>query len=202
MLDLLLADGRTPIGGFAHSGGLEPARLAASAVPAFIAARLRTVGLIDAAVAARAAGGEDPLALDCAWAARSPAPALRDVARRQGRALLRLALRLWPERVEAYAAASATTPRPVVLGLAAGLSPVATARLCLYEDAATVASAAPKLLAIDALDAAGWLADAACLIDDLAVRAAQPGPLPAAATPLLDLRAHQHATHDRRLFVS
>jgi urease accessory protein len=202
MLDLLLADGRTPIGGFAHSGGLEPAQLTPAGVPAFMAARLQTVGLLDAAVAARAAAGQDPLALDAAWGARTPAAALRDVARRQGRALLRLALRLWPDRVEAYAAASDATPRPVVLGLAAGLAPVATARLSLYEDAATVCAAAPKLLAIDALDAAAWLVEVAPLIDELAEQAAAPGSLPAPATPLLDVRAHAHHTEDRRLFVS
>jgi urease accessory protein len=202
MLDLLLADGRTPIGGFAHSGGLEPARLAPADVPAFIAARLRTVGLLDAAVAARAAAGEDPLSLDAAWAARTPCAAMRDVARRQGRALLRVALRLWPSRVESYAAASSATPRPVVLGLAAGLPPLQTARLSLYEDAATVCAAGPKLLAIDALASTAWLADTAPLIDELAAQAAAPGELPAPATPLLDVRAHHHATDDRRLFVS
>lgn len=208
-LELLLADGRTPTGGFAHSGGLEAAGLTAPEVPHFLRARLRTVGLIDASVAARAAAGDDPLELDDAWAARTPVPALRDAGRRLGRALLRLGLRLWPDSpLESYAAASATTPRPVVLGLAggaAGMEPVAVARLSLYDDAATVTSAAPKLLAVDALDTAAWLAGVAPLIDALAARAAALGPtdpLPAPSTPLLDRRAHVHSTEDRRLFVS
>lgn len=207
-LELLLADGRTPTGGFAHSGGLEAARLGAEEVPHFLRARLRTVGLIDAAVAARAAAGDDPLELDDAWAARTPVPAVRDAGRRLGRALLRLALRLWPGGLDAYAASSVLTPRPVVLGLAgasAGMGPAAVARLSLYDDAATVVSAAPKLLAVDALDAAAWLAGVAPLIDALAARAAAIGPtdpLPAPSTPLLDRRAFAHHLEERRLFVS
>lgn len=208
-LELLLADGRIPTGGFAHSGGLEAAGLTPAEVPCFLRARLQTVGLVDAAVAARAAGGDDPLELDDAWAARTPVPALRDAGRRLGRALLRLALRLWPDSaLEPYAASSSATPRPVVLGLAgaaAGLDGLAVARLALYDDASTVVAAAPKLLAVDALDAVAWLADAAPLVDALAVRAAAcgpTGPLPASSTPLLDRRAHLHHTEDRRLFVS
>lgn len=205
MLALLLADGRMPTGGFAHSGGLEAAAVAPAAIPAFVAARLRTVGRLDAAVAARVAAGEDPLALDDAWAARTPAPAVRDASRRLGRALLRLGLRLWPGALEPYAAASDATPRPVVLGLigsATGLAPESVARIALYDDAAAVTAAAPKLHAVDALDAVAWLAAAGPLIDRLAAEAARPGPLPAACTVGLDLLAQRHYTQDRRLFVS
>jgi urease accessory protein len=205
MLSLLLADGRTPTGGFAHSGGLEAAGLAPAEVPAFMAARLRTVGLLDAAVAARVAGGSDPIMLEAAWSVRTPAPAARDASRRLGRALLRLALRLWPAELEAYAAGSSATPRPVVLGLvgrAAGLAPSAVAELSLYDDAAAVAAATPKLGAVDALDAATWLAGTSALVAELAARAACDGALPAPATPLLDLRAQIHHDNPRRLFVS
>jgi len=205
VLDLLLADGRTPTGGFAHSGGLEAAALDVGEIPGFLAARLRTVGLLDATVAARAAADDDPLALDAAWAARTPAPAARDASRRLGRALLRVAVRLWPGALEPYAVTSTLTPRPVVLGLAgraAALSPPAVARLSLYDDAAAVAAAAPKLFAVDALDAATWLARLAPLVDALVARAVATRPLPAPATPLLDARAQHHHTQGRRLFVS
>ncbi|MBJ7328889.1 MAG: urease accessory protein UreF [Solirubrobacteraceae bacterium] len=207
-LELLLADGRTPTGGFAHSGGLEAAALSTAEVPHFLRARLRTVGVIDAAVAARAAAGDEPLELDDAWAARTPVPAVRDTGRRLGRALLRLASKLWPGALDSYAAASSLTPRPVVLGLAGattGMDPLSVARLSLYDDAATVVSAAPKLLSVDALDATAWLVGVAPLIDALAARAAAVGPtdpLPAPSTPLLDRRAFQHHLEERRLFVS
>lgn len=205
MLAFLLADGRTPTGGFAHSGGLEAARLDAREVPAYAAARLRTVALLDATVAARVTGGADPHALEAAWLARTPAPAMRDAGRRLGRGLLRLGMRLWPSLLEPYAATSTATPRPVVLGLcgrAAELPPREVARLALYDDAASVAAAAPKLLAVDGLDAVAWLSGFAGLIDGLARQAARPGPLPAPATPALDLLAQRHHADERRLFAS
>ena len=79
---LLLADGRFPAGGHAHSGGVEAA-VAHGAVhdtdslEAFCRGRLHTTGLTTAGLAAAAAAGYDPLLLDDAADARTPAPALR-----------------------------------------------------------------------------------------------------------------------------
>jgi urease accessory protein len=207
MLDLMLADARTPTGGFAHSGGIEPARLALAEIPAFLHGRLATVGLIDAAVAAAVTAGADPTKLEAEWAARTPAEPLRSAAARQGQALLRLSRHLWPGALDAYASASVTTPRPVVLGLLGqlgGLEPGAVARLCLYDDAATCYAAVPKLYSIDAAEVARWLADLAPLIARLTAAAvtAAAGALPAASAPLLDVRAVAHATDTRRLFVT
>ncbi|MDQ6807655.1 MAG: urease accessory protein UreF, partial [Actinomycetota bacterium] len=70
VLELVLADARTPSGGHAHSGGLEAAidaGLSLDQVPAFIRARLRTVGRCEAALAFRAAAAStlaELLALD------------------------------------------------------------------------------------------------------------------------------------------
>jgi len=205
MLDLLLADARTPTGGFAHSNGVEPAGLGVGALPAFLHGRLSTTGLVDAAVAAAAARGEDPLALDTAWVARTPSAPTRDAARRQGRSLLRVAERLWPGALDSYRAASAATPRPVVLGLCgalARLSPRRVAQLCLYDDAATCCAAMPKLEAVDALDVTAVLAAAAGLIASLADRAAAAPELPSAAAPLLDLRSVAHHDNPGRLFAT
>ncbi len=79
---LVLADGRFPAGGHAHSGGAEPAvtqgRIrTADDLAAFCRGRLHTTGLTAAALAAAAAHGLDPLALDGAADARTPSPALR-----------------------------------------------------------------------------------------------------------------------------
>jgi urease accessory protein len=207
MLDLMLADARTPTGGFAHSGGIEPARLALAEIPAFVGGRLATVGLIDAAVAAAGAAGADAIMLEAEWAARTPAEPLRRAAGRQGQALLRLSRHLWPGALDAYASASGATPRPVVLGLLGrlgGLDPEVVARLCLYDDAATCYAAVPKLYAIDAAEVARWLADLAPSIARLtaAAVAAPVGALPAASAPLLDVRAVAHAADPRRLFVT
>jgi urease accessory protein len=229
VLALLLADSRTPSGGYAHSAGLEAAveaGLPAASVPDFAAARLETVGFVDAAFAAAACrasmlddfgslsdrrtssiGVDALLALDDELAARTPSAPLRTASRQLGRALLRLGAALWPgdAALGAYAAASETTPRPVALGVlarAAGLDPLATARLSLYEDAAGVAAAAVKLLPLDAATTTAWVARLAARIEQLAARAASAGELPATATPLLDLRSINHDRSERRLFVT
>jgi urease accessory protein len=107
---LLLADARFPAGGHAHSGGLEPAATAGTVtdirtLELFLRGRLRTAGLMTAALAAaacaravQAPGTAGPwLELDAEADARTPSPAQRDASRRQGRALLRAARRAWPD---------------------------------------------------------------------------------------------------------
>ena len=214
---LLLADSRFPAGGYAHSLGLEQAvaeGLAVDGVAAFIAARLRLVAGPDAALsvaALRAAGDDGGLArLDDEHAARCPSPVLRDVARRLGAQLLRSAATAWPDpAIARYRRASSTTPRPVALGVvgaAAGLGDVAVATVGLYDDAATVASAALKLLGLDPAETARWLAQLAPAIslaaqevaDDERPLGAQPPP----AAVGLELAAARHADRAERLFVS
>ncbi|MEU3593389.1 urease accessory UreF family protein, partial [Streptomyces filamentosus] len=99
---LVLADGRFPAGGHAHSGGAEAAVKAgrirdAADLEAFCLGRLHTVGLTAAGLAAAAALGLDPYELDAAADARTPSPALRTAARRLGRQLLRAARAAWPD---------------------------------------------------------------------------------------------------------
>jgi urease accessory protein UreF len=82
---------------------------------------------------------------------------------------------------------------------------VDAARLSLYEDAAAVASAAVKLIALDTAAAVGWVAALEAEIEDLAGAAAAAGrsgatAIPSRATPLLDRRAH--APRAGRLFAS
>jgi urease accessory protein len=221
VIELILADARTPSGGHAHSGGLETAiseGLTLAEVPGFIRARMSTVGRCEAALAAHAAAAstvEELLALDLEAAARTLAEPLRRASRRLGRGLLRTACTWWPEHqlLAGYRAASDSTPRPVALGAiarAGGLSPSEAARLSLYDDAATVAAAAVKLTALDAAVASGWLVSLAAEIDALAAQGPREvgGPhstdpwLPSTSTPLLDRRALAHAAADRRLFAS
>jgi urease accessory protein len=221
VLELMLADARTPSGGYAHSGGLESAvdaGLGVGEVPAFIFARLATAGFIDACVAAAASGCDSTaglLDLDAEWAARCPAAPLRQAARALGRGLLRTATRWFPGTplVSDYLAASSLTPRPVALGViasAGGLSAEATACAALYDDAAGVAAAAVKLMALDAAIASSWVLAVSGEIESLAGLAASVatsagpifGELPSASTPLLDSRALTHASSERRLFAS
>jgi urease accessory protein len=215
VLELLLADGRTPSGGYAHSCGLEAALAAGmdpEAIPAFMAARAHTTGRCEAAIAA-AATGADSLRelrhLDHEFAARTPAPPMREASRWLGLGLLRTAAQLWAgdRLLLRYRECSEHTPRPVCVGVtarAAGLESLQAARLVLYEDAAAVASAAVKLCALDAARASAWVAELAPELARLAdsVVGARNETLPSTSTPLLDLRALAHEQDDRRLFAS
>src|SRR3989442_13469851 len=91
---LLLADGRFPGGGHAHSGGLEPAVADGAgydlaSLESFLAGRLLTNGEVDAWLAAAACAEADPLELDAEADARCPAAALRQASRRVGPGLRR-----------------------------------------------------------------------------------------------------------------
>jgi urease accessory protein len=213
---LLLADARTPTGGYAHSGGLEAAvqaGLRAADVPAFLRGRLRTVAVTEAALTAAAAGTRDLealLALDDEALARCPSPALRTAAGALGRGLLRTGAVLYGSDglLGAYRAASTATPRPVALGVVAaagGLDPRAAALVALHEDASTAAAAAVKLLPVDGAAAVGWVAALGGELEALAARAADAaaaGALPAWSAPLVERRSLHHHEDTRRLFAS
>ncbi|MEU2117804.1 urease accessory UreF family protein [Streptomyces sp. NPDC016459] len=214
---LVLADGRFPAGGHAHSGGAEAAVRAgrikdAAGLEAFCRGRLHTTGLTSAALAAGAAYGLDPVELDVAADARTPSPALRASARRLGRQLMRAARATWPS--PALDALATAFPRgahqPVVLGttaLAAGLGPEDAAHCVAYETVGGPATAAVRLLSLDPYQATAVLARLAPEMDEVVERAtaaAREGvhALPAASAPLLDLTAEQHAAWPVRLFAS
>ena len=196
-LTLLLADSRFPSGSYAHSLGLEQAVSdGLRDVPAFIRARQRLVAEADARFAVEASRGN---VFEEEWYARTPSPALRDAARRTGSQLLRAASAIWAVPVQ-------KTPRPLALGIvagAAGISDEDTALLALYDDAATVASAALKLLPLDPAVTARWLADLAPEMARAAARiAADDGPLPAPAAVAIELNAPIHLEQRERLFAS
>ncbi|WP_328680865.1 urease accessory protein UreF [Streptomyces sp. NBC_00322] len=218
---LVLADGRFPAGGHAHSGGVEGAVASgtvhdAATLKDFCQGRLHTTGLVASALAAAAAAGCDPLALDEAADARTPAPALREVARRLGRQMMRAARAAWPapELDQLARDRPHGAHQPVVLGLAARaaqLTPLDAAYAVGYENTSGPATAAVRLLSLNPLDATAVLAALAGDLDqvaDLAAEAAarvwQEGTdaLPAASAPLLDITAQQHAAWPVRLFAS
>ncbi len=214
---LVLADGRFPAGGHAHSGGAEAAVRAgrirdARDLADFCRGRLHTTGLTSAALAAAAALGMDPLELDEAADARTPSPALRAVARRLGRQMTRAARATWPssELAELAAARPRGVHQPIVLGLAAraaGLGPEDAAHCVAYETVSGPATAAVRLLSLDPFDATAVLVRLAPEMDEVAARAAAAAhegvdALPAASAPLLDITAEQHAAWPVRLFAS
>ncbi|MFJ5265343.1 urease accessory protein UreF [Streptomyces sp. NPDC088387] len=218
---LLLADGRFPAGGHAHSGGAEAAVRAgrvtdAASLEEFCRGRLHTTGLVSASLAAAAALGVDPLALDAAADARTPSPALRGVGRRLGRQLLRAARATWPsDELDAFARVFPKgAHQAVVWGVvarAAGLGAGDAAHVAAYECVSGAASATVRLLSLDPFDATGVLARLAGDVDRIAERGVcvgrgvveeGVGVLPAGSAPLLEIGAEVHAGMGGRLFAS
>ncbi|MFB7372236.1 urease accessory protein UreF [Streptomyces sp. NPDC056222] len=214
---LVLADGRFPAGGHAHSGGAEAAVKAgritdAASLAAFCRGRLHTSGLTAAALAAAAALGHDPYALDAAADARTPSPALRAAGRKLGRQMMRAARAAWPcPELDALATAFPRgAHQPVVLGVAAraaGLGPEDAAHCVAYETVSGPATATVRLLSLDPFQATAVLARLAPAMDRVAEEAAAAArqgidALPAASAPLLDITAEQHASWPVRLFAS
>jgi urease accessory protein len=221
---LLLADGRFPAGGHAHSGGLEAAVTAGTvndmrSLELFLRGRLRTAGLVTAALAAAACeyacaesgvgSGVSWAALDAEADARTPSPAQREASRRQGRALLRAARAAWPD---AQCLAEIEQPgraphQPIVLGAAVtagGGEPADAAAVAAYQSVTGPASAAVRLLSLDPIEVSGLLAGLSGEIDDVAARAVREcrGELPSSSGPALDLLAEAHARAEVRLFAS
>ncbi|QNE18069.1 urease accessory protein UreF [Kribbella qitaiheensis] len=217
LVAMMLADGRLPTGGHTQSAGLEPAVRAGlgtegsrlSEVADYARDRLRTVTRVEAAVGvvARAAAlnGEQLTTVEAAWAARTPSHVLRAASRRQGRAYLRLASRVWPEVLK-HLQPDIEIARPVVIGVVAAvndLSAEQTARLIGYDDAQAVVAASLKLLPVDPAEAASWLAALHQPIEELIRAVAEltdPDDIPAYGAPLIDVFAQAHAAERMRLF--
>ncbi len=217
---LLLADGRLPSGGHAHSGGLEQAvadgrvRTVAD-VGLFVRGVLAGSALTSAALAAVAcaqAGHWDVLTAE--FNARTPSAAVRAVAGVQGRALLRTGKRVWPSvTLDTLAAFNDRPPLPVVQGAvahSAGLTPAAVAIACCHGIVSGAASAGVRLLGLDPIDVSAMLAGLTGEVDRVAALAATYADtdidrlalLPAGTGPLLDILAERHDHREMSLFAS
>lgn len=216
---LLLADGRFPAGGYAHSAGLEASIRAgrvhdAVSLESFLHGRATTTGLIAGAFAAAACvattGGDSYClnALEEELDARTPSPTLRKVSRALGRQLLRAVHGIQPHPCLAHV--PAVPHQPIAYGGAAaafGLGAQDAALAVLYDAVTGPATAAVKLLSIDPFQVHAALAHLMPILEDLATTAAgyadtAPHGLPATGAPLLDISAEQHAGWQGRLFAS
>ncbi|MEH3053071.1 MAG: hypothetical protein PGN13_03550 [Patulibacter minatonensis] len=219
---LLLADGRLPAGGHAHSGGLEQAvELGdvhdAGSLHAFLLGLLTSsaqTGIAAAAAAAHAwEAGDDQalLDLDAEESARMPSAWLRGASRAQGRQLLRAAAAIWPP---VQSVVLPPLPHGPHLSLAQGitaarldLAPVDAARLAAYGAMTGPATAAVRLLGLDPFGVHGIVAQAMASAEPVIVAAAEhaAGPawlLPGGTAPLLEIGAELHRSREIRMFAS
>jgi urease accessory protein len=216
---LLLADGRFPAGGYAHSGGLEESIRAGrvrdiTGLDVFLRGRAATAGLVAAAFAAAACQALATGAaarievLDAELDARMPSPTMRDVSRTLGRQMRRAVARIRPDA--GLDLLGREPHQPVVIGAAAavlGAGPHDAALAALHEAVTGPATAAVRLLPVDPFDVHAVLGGLTGLLDELAATAAdyaesRPGDLPAPAAPLLDVAAEHHCRAEVRLFAS
>ena len=216
---LLLADGRLPAGGYAHSGGLEPAVTAGRVtdmadLESFLIGRAETAGMIGASFAAAACARASREAtselaeLDTELDARLPSPELRKVSRDLGRQLRRAMHSIHPH--PHFAALGDAPHQPVVMGVAAwvlGLGPRDAALAILHETTTGAAAAAAKVMRVDPFEVHAMLARATDRLDRLAGMAAATSDhlaadLPAPGSPLADIAAEHHRRSDARLFAS
>ncbi len=204
---LTLSDSRLPTGGHVHSGGVEEAVARGllsdvGSVRAYLVRRIRSHGLVTASLAVAVRTGVlDACAADAETDARTPAPASRAASRAQGRGLVRLARRVWPEHdwdtlgTRPHLAVAAGS-----VGAAADLTPEQTALSVVYTTMTGSATAAQRLLALDPGDVAALTFTLSGLCETTAAAAA--AGLADLSDPLLDVLAQQHAERERPLFVS
>jgi urease accessory protein len=204
---LTLADSRLPTGGHVHSGGVEEAITSGLVVDiptllAYLRRRIRTQGLVTASIAA--AVHADRLSADAAddeADARTPAPAARQASRAQGRGLIRLARRVWPnDDWETLGPTPHLAVAAGVVGKASGLRPDQTAMQVVYTTMTGCATAAQRLLALDPADVAALTFELSALCE--ATAAAACTDLAELSDPLLDTLAQRHAQRERPLFAS
>ena len=229
---LVVADGRFPAGGYAHSSGLEQSVERGrvhneESLREFLAGHLATSARTAACFAAatceawRRCDPSDRIAqfdrdaslavLNAEQSARIPSAPLREASRAQGRQFLRAAAATWP---------SARLPRPSIVvggvhlsmahGLVAAalnLDPQAAALISGYSALTSPAAAAVKLLGLDPFAVNRIVAE---LGDQLAELVDEAGDLagcahselPCRSAPLLETGSELHAIRQPRMFAS
>ncbi|NDZ95584.1 urease accessory protein UreF [Streptomyces sp. SID6673] len=204
---LTLADSRLPVGGHVHSGGVEQAVadrvvVDAESLARFLRLRVTTSGLVAASIAAAVTDGTlDVVAAEQETDARTPSAAARRASLAQGRGMLRLARRMWPE--EDWGAHVPQTHLPVIcgaIGRVSRLSGFHTALILAYTTMSGSATAGQRLLALDPADVAVIIADLGAECERVAAAAAVE--LADLSDPMLDVFAERHERREMPLFMS
>ncbi|MFW0796871.1 urease accessory UreF family protein [Gordonia sp. CPCC 205515] len=204
---LTLADSRLPVGGHVHSGGVEQAVADGVIVDAdtladYLRRRITTSGLVAASIAAAVV--DDTLDVAAAQAetdARTPSAAARRASLAQGRGMLRLARRMFPDHD--WTPHTGRTHLPVVcgsVGRASRLSGFHTALVLVYTTMSGSATAGQRLLALDPADVALVIAELGAECERIAAAAAVE--LADLSDPTLDVFAERHECRSMPLFMS
>lgn len=204
---LTLADSRLPVGGHVHSGGVEQAIndgvvVGVDSLRDYLRRRMSTTGLVTASIAAAVADGHlDVLVAHHETDVRTPSAAARRASLAQGRGMLRLARRMWPDRD--WSAHTPSTHLPVIsgaVGRASALSGFHTALVLVYTTMSGSATAGQRLLALDPADVALVIAELGAECEQIAAAAAVE--LADLSDPLLDVLAERHERQPMPLFMS
>ncbi len=204
---LTLADSRLPVGGHVHSGGVEQAiadRVVtdAAGLRRFLERRIATSALVAASIAAAVADGRlSEVDGQCETDARTPSAAARAASLTQGRGMVRLARRRWPDHD--FAAHIGRSHLPVIAGTVGrlcGVSGRQTALVHVYTAMTGAATAGQRLLALDPADVAIITMDLAGLCEEIAAEASVG--LADLSDPLFDVLAERHERREMPLFAS